>query len=131
MSEYMEKHSISRLLGSPPGYVGFDQGAQLTDQIRKHPRSVLLLDEIEKAHPDVFNTLLQIMDYATVTDSTGKKADFRHVLLIMTSNAGSAELSTARIGFEDKSKGSAHVKSALKTFFTPEFLNRLRRRGRL
>jgi ATP-dependent Clp protease ATP-binding subunit ClpA len=125
MSEYMEKHSISRLLGSPPGYVGFDQGAQLTDQIRKHPRSVLLLDEIEKAHPDVFNTLLQIMDYATVTDATGKKADFRHVLLIMTSNAGSSELNTARIGFEDKSKGSAHVKSALKTFFTPEFLNRL------
>ncbi|MBN8222856.1 MAG: AAA family ATPase [Spirochaetes bacterium] len=125
MSEYMEKHSISRLLGSPPGYVGFDQGAQLTDSIRKHPRSVLLLDEIEKAHPDVFNTLLQIMDYATVTDATGKKADFRHVLLIMTSNAGSAELNTARIGFEDKSKGSAHVKSALKTFFTPEFLNRL------
>ena len=125
MSEYMEKHSVSRLLGSPPGYVGFDQGAQLTDQIRKHPRSVLLLDEIEKAHPDVFNTLLQIMDYATVTDATGKKADFRHVILIMTSNAGSAELSTARIGFEDKSKGSAHVKSALKTFFTPEFLNRL------
>ncbi len=125
MSEYMEKHSISRLLGSPPGYVGFDQGAQLTDQIRKHPRSVLLLDEIEKAHPDVFNTLLQIMDYATVTDATGKKADFRHVLLIMTSNAGSSELNTARIGFEDKSKGAAHVKSALKTFFTPEFLNRL------
>jgi len=125
MSEYMEKHSVSRLLGSPPGYVGFDQGAQLTDQIRKHPRSVLLLDEIEKAHPDVFNTLLQIMDYATVTDATGKKADFRHVILIMTSNAGSSELNTARIGFEDKSKGSAHVKSALKTFFTPEFLNRL------
>lgn len=125
MSEYMEKHSISRLLGSPPGYVGFDQGAQLTDAIRKHPRAVLLLDEIEKAHPDVFNTLLQIMDYATVTDATGKKADFRHVLLIMTSNAGSSELNTARIGFEDKSKGAQHVKSALKTFFTPEFLNRL------
>ena len=125
MSEYMEKHSISRLLGSPPGYVGFDQGAQLTDAIRKNPRAVLLLDEIEKAHPDVFNTLLQIMDYATVTDATGKKADFRHVLLIMTSNAGSAELNTARIGFEDKAKGAAHVKSALKTFFTPEFLNRL------
>lgn len=125
MSEYMEKHSISRLLGSPPGYVGFDQGAQLTDQIRKHPRSVLLLDEIEKAHPDVFNTLLQIMDYATVTDATGKKADFRHVLLIMTSNAGSGELNTARIGFEEKTKGAGHVKSALKGFFTPEFLNRL------
>jgi len=125
MSEYMEKHSISRLLGSPPGYVGFDQGAQLTDQIRKHPRSVLLLDEIEKAHPDVFNTLLQIMDYATVTDATGKKADFRHVLLVMTSNAGSGELNTARIGFEEKTKGAGHVKSALKGFFTPEFLNRL------
>lgn len=125
MSEYMEKHSISRLLGSPPGYVGFDQGAQLTDSVRKHPRCVLLLDEIEKAHPDVFNTLLQIMDYATVTDATGKKADFRHVLLVMTSNAGSSELNTARIGFEDKSKGAAHVKSSLKTFFTPEFLNRL------
>ncbi len=125
MSEYMEKHSISRLLGSPPGYVGFEQGAQLTDQIRKHPRAVLLLDEIEKAHPDVFNTLLQIMDYATVTDATGKKADFRHVLLIMTSNAGSSELNTARIGFEDKTKGAGHVKAALKGFFTPEFLNRL------
>ncbi len=125
MSEYMEKHSISRLLGSPPGYVGFDQGAQLTDAIRKHPRSVLLLDEIEKAHPDIFSTLLQVMDYATVTDATGKKADFRHVLLIMTSNAGSGELSTARIGFEDKAKGAAHVKSALKTYFSPEFLNRL------
>jgi len=125
MSEYMEKHSISRLLGSPPGYVGFDQGAQLTDAIRKHPRSVLLLDEIEKAHPDIFSTLLQVMDYATVTDATGKKADFRHVLVIMTSNAGSGELNTARIGFEDKAKGAAHVKSALKTFFSPEFLNRL------
>jgi len=125
MSEYMEKHSVSRLLGSPPGYVGFDQGAQLTDAIRKHPRCVLLLDEIEKAHPDIFNTLLQIMDYATVTDATGKKADFRHVLLIMTSNAGSGELNTARIGFEDKTKGAGHVKSALKSFFTPEFLNRL------
>ncbi len=125
MSEYMEKHSVSRLLGSPPGYVGFDQGAQLTDAIRKHPRCVLLLDEIEKAHPDIFNTLLQIMDYATVTDATGKKADFRHVLLIMTSNAGSGELNTARIGFEEKTKGAGHVKSALKTFFTPEFLNRL------
>ncbi|GAB4425624.1 MAG: ATP-dependent Clp protease ATP-binding subunit ClpA [Turneriella sp.] len=125
MSEYMEKHSVSRLLGSPPGYVGFDQGAQLTDAIRKHPRCVLLLDEIEKAHPDVFNTLLQIMDYATVTDATGKKADFRHVLLVMTSNAGSGELNTARIGFEEKTKGAGHVKSALKAFFTPEFLNRL------
>jgi ATP-dependent Clp protease ATP-binding subunit ClpA len=125
MSEYMEKHSVSRLLGSPPGYVGFDQGAQLTDAIRKHPRCVLLLDEIEKAHPDVFNTLLQIMDYATVTDATGKKADFRHVLLVMTSNAGSGELNTARIGFEEKTKGAGHVKSALKSFFTPEFLNRL------
>ncbi len=125
MSEYMEKHSISRLLGSPPGYVGFDQGAQLTDSIRKHPRCVLLLDEIEKAHPDIFSTLLQVMDYATVTDATGKKADFRHVLVIMTSNAGSGELNTARIGFEDKSKGAAHVKSALKTYFSPEFLNRL------
>lgn len=125
MSEYMEKHSISRLLGSPPGYVGFDQGAQLTDAVRKHPRCVLLLDEIEKAHPDIFNTLLQIMDYATVTDATGKKADFRHVLLVMTSNAGSGELNTARIGFEEKTKGAGHVKSALKSFFSPEFLNRL------
>ncbi|HRP67914.1 MAG TPA: AAA family ATPase [Turneriella sp.] len=125
MSEYMEAHSISRLLGSPPGYVGFDQGAQLTDAIRKHPRAVLLLDEIEKAHIDIFNSLLQIMDYATITDATGKKADFRHVLLIMTSNAGSSELSTARIGFEDKAKGAGHIKSALKTYFSPEFLNRL------
>ena len=94
MSEYMEKHTVARLIGAPPGYVGFDQGGLLTDAIRKHPHSVLLLDEIEKAHPDVFNILLQVMDHATLTDNNGKKADFRNVILIMTSNAGAREMAS-------------------------------------
>jgi len=125
MSEYMEKHSISRLLGSPPGYVGFDQGAQLTDSIRKHPHSVLLLDEIEKAHPDIFHSLLQIMDYATVTDSTGLKADFRNVILIMTSNAGASEMAANKIGFNESGFTKGDPKDAIKKLFTPEFINRL------
>src|SRR3954447_714741 len=101
MSEYMEKHTVSRLIGAPPGYVGFDQGGQLTDAIRKHPYAVLVLDEIEKAHPDLFNILLQVMDHATLTDNNGRKADFRNIILILTTNAGAREMSTKSIGFGD------------------------------
>jgi ATP-dependent Clp protease ATP-binding subunit ClpA len=124
MSEFMEKHTVSRLIGAPPGYVGFDQGGLLTDAIRKTPHAVLLLDEIEKAHPDLFNILLQVMDHATLTDHTGRKADFRHVILIMTTNAGAQEMAAAAIGFGDptnKDKG----KKALERLFSPEFRNRL------
>src|SRR4029079_13404297 len=99
MSEYMEKHAVARLIGAPPGYVGFEQGGLLVDAVRQHPYAVLLLDEIEKAHPDIFTILLQVMDHATLTDNNGRKADFRQVVLIMTSNAGSRELSNATIGF--------------------------------
>ena len=101
MSEYMEKHAVARLIGAPPGYVGFEQGGLLVDGIRQHPYAVLLLDEIEKAHPDIFNILLQVMDHATLTDNNGRKADFRQVVVIMTSNAGSRELSNASIGFSE------------------------------
>ena len=125
MSEYMEKHSISRLLGSPPGYVGFDQGAQLTDVVRKNPHAVLLLDEIEKGHPDIFNALLQVMDHATITDSTGREADFRNIVLIMTSNVGSREMSTASIGFGSKQELARDPMNAVKRAFSPEFRNRL------
>ncbi len=128
MSEYMEKHTISRLLGSPPGYVGYEQGAMLTDSIQKNPHSVLLLDEIEKAHPDIFNALLQIMDHATITDNTGRKADFRNVILIMTSNAGSSEMSSYKIGFNGSLDGKMQTGdpiNALKNIFSPEFRNRL------
>ena len=126
MSEYMEKHAVSRLIGAPPGYVGFDQGGLLTDAIRKHPYSVLLLDEIEKAHPDIFSILLQVMDYATLTDNNGKKADFRNIILIMTSNAGAREMDQDVIGFGDRledarSKGG----EAVNRLFSPEFRNRL------
>ena len=126
MSEYMEKHAVARLIGAPPGYVGFDQGGQLTDAIRKHPYSVLLLDEIEKAHPDIFSILLQVMDYATLTDNNGKKADFRNVILIMTSNAGAKEMDMGAIGFGDR-KADARAKGpeAIKKLFNPEFRNRL------
>lgn len=126
MSEYMEKHTVSRLIGAPPGYVGFDQGGQLTDAIRKHPYSVLLLDEIEKAHPDVFSILLQVMDYSTLTDNNGKKADFRNVILIMTTNAGAKEMDRATIGFGDR-RADARSKGpeAIKKLFNPEFRNRL------
>ena len=106
MSEYMEKHTVARLIGAPPGYIGFDQGGLLTDGIRKHPYSVLLLDEIEKAHPDLFNILLQVMDHATLTDNNGKKADFRNVTIIRTSNAGSREMSARSIGFGYAHKGA-------------------------
>ena len=126
MSEYMEKHAVARLIGAPPGYVGFDQGGLLTDAIRKHPYSVLLLDEIEKAHPDIFSILLQVMDYATLTDNNGKKADFRNVVLIMTSNAGAKELDRGAIGFGDRSKDTqAKSGDAITKLFNPEFRNRL------
>jgi ATP-dependent Clp protease ATP-binding subunit ClpA len=123
MSEYMEKHAVSRLIGAPPGYVGFDQGGLLTDAIRKHPYCVLLLDEIEKAHPDLFSILLQVMDHSTLTDNAGRKADFRNVILIMTTNAGARELSERAIGFTGDSKGRND--RALKNLFAPEFRNRL------
>jgi ATP-dependent Clp protease ATP-binding subunit ClpA len=126
MSEYMEKHAVARLIGAPPGYIGFDQGGLLTDGIRKHPHSVLLLDEIEKAHPDIYNILLQVMDHATLTDNNGKKADFRNVILIMTSNAGTREMATATIGFGDKQRDTAGKGlEAIERYFSPEFRNRL------
>jgi len=126
MSEYMEKHTVVRLIGAPPGYVGFDQGGLLTDSIRKFPYSVLLLDEIEKAHPDIFGVLLQVMDYATLTDNNGKKADFRNVTLIMTSNAGAKDMDRSVIGFGDRTKDtSAKSRDAVSKLFNPEFRNRL------
>jgi len=126
MSEYMEKHAVARLIGAPPGYIGFDQGGLLTDGIRKHPHCVLLLDEIEKAHPDLFNILLQVMDHATLTDNNGKKADFRNVMLMMTSNAGTREMSQNTIGFGDVDKDTASKgKVAIEKMFSPEFRNRL------
>ena len=127
MSEFMEKHAVSRLFGAPPGYVGFDQGGLLTDAIRKHPYSVLLLDEIEKAHPDIFSILLQVMDYSTLTDNNGKKADFRNVILIMTSNAGAKEMDMmGSIGFGDrKDDAGSKGDKAIKKLFNPEFRNRL------
>ncbi len=124
MSEYMERHSISRLIGSPPGYVGFDQGGLLTDRIDQQPHCVLLLDEIEKAHPDIYNILLQVMDYGKLTDNNGKTVDFRNVILIMTTNAGAAELARAPIGFE-RSVRVDEDKEAINKMFTPEFRNRL------
>jgi ATP-dependent Clp protease ATP-binding subunit ClpA len=138
MSEYMEKHAVARLIGAPPGYVGFEQGGLLVDAVRQHPYNVVLLDEIEKAHPDVMNVMLQVMDHATLTDNTGRKADFRHAILIMTSNAGSRELSSASIGFADTARNAgelgdesrwktAHTRSkaAVERLFSPEFRNRL------
>jgi ATP-dependent Clp protease ATP-binding subunit ClpA len=124
MSEYMEKHTVSRLIGAPPGYVGFDQGGLLTEAVVKHPHSVVLLDEIEKAHPDVFNLLLQVMDHGTLTDTNGRQADFRHVILVMTSNLGAQEISRASIGFKEQEHDS-DVGEVLKRQFTPEFRNRL------
>ena len=124
MSEYMERHSVSRLIGAPPGYVGFDQGGMLTDAIDQHPHSVLLLDEIEKAHPDLFNILLQIMDHGKLTDHNGKSVDFRNTILIMTTNAGAAELAKPAIGFEREAR-VGEDEEAIKRMFTPEFRNRL------
>jgi ATP-dependent Clp protease ATP-binding subunit ClpA len=136
MSEYMEKHAVARLIGAPPGYVGFEQGGLLVDTVRTHPYSVVLLDEIEKAHPDIFNILLQVMDHATLTDNTGRKADFRNVVLILTSNAGSRELSAATMGFANTGSGDEYdarvrraadsrSKTAIERVFSPEFRNRL------
>jgi ATP-dependent Clp protease ATP-binding subunit ClpA len=123
MSEYMEKHSVSRLIGAPPGYVGYDQGGILIEQVRKNPYAVLLLDEIEKAHSDVFDVLLQVMDHATLTDNQGREADFRHVTLIMTSNAGAREMSARAIGFIDAKRGDGNQE--IEKIFSPEFRNRL------
>ncbi len=127
MSEYSEKHTVSRLIGAPPGYVGFDQGGLLTDAVRKHPYAVVVLDEIEKAHPDLFNILLQVMDHATLTDNNGRKADFRNIVLILTTNAGAQEMSTKAIGFGDLAKpaDATRAKKAIERTFTPEFRNRL------
>ena len=124
MSEYMERHTVSRLIGAPPGYVGFDQGGLLTEEINKHPHAVLLLDEIEKAHPDVFNLLLQVMDHGTLTDNNGRKADFRNVIIVMTTNAGAGEMARASIGFTSQDHSSDGME-AIKKQFTPEFRNRL------
>ncbi|MBU4001443.1 MAG: ATP-dependent Clp protease ATP-binding subunit ClpA [Proteobacteria bacterium] len=126
MSEYMEKHAVARLIGAPPGYIGFEQGGLLTDDIRKHPYCVLLLDEIEKAHPDLFNILLQVLDHATLTDNNGKKADFRNVIIMMTSNAGAREMSNKAIGFGDVlNQVESRGKKAIENTFNPEFRNRL------
>ncbi len=125
MSEYQEKHTVSRLIGSPPGYVGYEEGGLLTDAIRKTPHSVVLLDEIEKAHRDIFNILLQVMDYATLTDNAGKKADFRNVILIMTSNAGARDIGKPLIGFGERNVTEAAVHDAVEETFSPEFRNRI------
>jgi len=124
MSEYMEKHAVSRLIGAPPGYVGFDQGGMLTDGVDQHPHCVLLLDEIEKAHPDVFNILLQVMDHGKLTDHNGRAVDFRNVILIMTSNAGASDMAKAAIGF-NRDKRTGEDTAAIERTFTPEFRNRL------
>jgi ATP-dependent Clp protease ATP-binding subunit ClpA len=124
MSEYMERHAVSRLIGAPPGYVGFDQGGLLTEAITKKPHAVLLLDEIEKAHPDVFNILLQVMDHGTLTDNNGRKADFRNVLIIMTTNAGAETLQKSTIGFTTQRELGDEM-ADIKRMFTPEFRNRL------
>jgi ATP-dependent Clp protease ATP-binding subunit ClpA len=125
MSEYQEKHTVSRLVGAPPGYVGYEEGGLLTDAIRRQPHAVVLLDEIEKAHPDIYNILLQIMDYATLTDNNGRKADFRNVILIMTSNAGARDIGKGLIGFGDRIVDDSAVDGAVEKIFTPEFRNRL------
>jgi ATP-dependent Clp protease ATP-binding subunit ClpA len=124
MSEYMERHTVSRLIGAPPGYVGFDQGGLLTDGIDQHPYSVLLLDEIEKAHPDLFNILLQVMDHGKLTDHNGKSVDFRNAILIMTTNAGAQDLAGAAFGFH-RNKREGDDQEAINRMFSPEFRNRL------
>jgi ATP-dependent Clp protease ATP-binding subunit ClpA len=125
MTEYQEKHTVSRLIGAPPGYVGFDQGGLLTDAIRKTPYAVLVMDEIEKAHPDVFNILLQVMDHSTLTDNNGRKADFRHIVLILTTNAGAQDLATRSVGFGSEEQGPGDARKAIERTFSPEFRNRL------
>jgi ATP-dependent Clp protease ATP-binding subunit ClpA len=124
MSEYMERHTVSRLIGAPPGYVGFDQGGLMTEAITKNPHAVLLLDEIEKAHPDVFNLLLQVMDYGTLTDNNGRKADFRNVIIVMTTNAGAENVARSSVGFVEQDHSTDDME-AIKRMFTPEFRNRL------
>jgi ATP-dependent Clp protease ATP-binding subunit ClpA len=124
MSEYMEKHAVSRLIGAPPGYVGFDQGGMLTDGVDQHPHCVLLLDEMEKAHPDVYNILLQVMDHGKLTDHNGRTVDFRNVILIMTSNAGASDMAKAAIGF-GRERRTGEDTAAIERIFTPEFRNRL------
>ncbi|MCD8515398.1 MAG: AAA family ATPase, partial [Burkholderiaceae bacterium] len=124
MSEYMERHAVSRLIGAPPGYVGFDQGGLLTEAVTKKPHCVLLLDEIEKAHPDIFNVLLQVMDHGTLTDNNGRKADFRNVIIIMTTNAGAETMNKATIGFTTERQAGDEM-ADIKRLFTPEFRNRL------
>ena len=124
MSEYMEKHAVSRLIGAPPGYVGYEEGGRLIDAVRRSPHAVLLLDEIEKAHPDLFAILLQVMDHATLTDTHGRQADFRHVILIMTTNAGARDLTARKMGFGDAGEGSKAA-GVLEKMFAPEFRNRL------
>jgi len=125
MSEYQEKHTVAKFVGAPPGYVGYEEGGLLTEAIRKNPHSVLLLDEIEKAHADIFNTLLQVMDYATLTDNNGRKADFRNVVILMTSNAGAREIGKQTIGFEATAMNRDAVFTAVARIFSPEFRNRL------
>ena len=124
MSEYMERHTVSRLIGAPPGYVGFDQGGLMTEAITRNPHSVLLLDEIEKAHPDVFNLLLQVMDYGTLTDNNGRKADFRNVIIVMTTNAGAMQMARGSVGFVNQDH-SADDTEIINKMFAPEFRNRL------
>ena len=124
MSEYMERHTVSRLIGAPPGYVGYDQGGLLTEEVTKHPHCVLLLDEVEKAHPEVFNLLLQVMDHGTLTDNNGRAADFRNVIIVMTTNAGAYEMGRSSIGFTEQDHSTDGME-VLKKMFTPEFRNRL------
>ena len=124
MSEYQERHAVSRLIGAPPGYVGFDQGGQLTEAVTKKPHAVLLLDEIEKAHPDIYNILLQVMDHGTLTDNNGRKADFRNIVIVMTTNAGAEALQKASIGFTSNKEAGDEM-ADIKRAFTPEFRNRL------
>jgi len=125
MSEYMERHTVSRLIGAPPGYVGFDQGGLLTEAINKDPHAVLLLDEIEKAHPEIQNILLQVMDHGTLTDANGRQTDFRNVIVVMTTNAGARELLQGSIGFQRETGVGAGESQAVKEMFSPEFRNRL------
>ena len=124
MSEYMEKHSVSRLIGAPPGYVGYEQGGLLTDSVNQKPHSIVLLDEIEKAHPDIFNILLQIMDHGVLTDSNGRKIDFKNILLIMTTNAGATQMARGSVGFVEQDH-TADDTEVINKMFTPEFRNRL------
>ena len=127
MSEYEEKHAVAKLIGAPAGYVGYEEGGLLTEEIRKNPHAVLLLDEIEKAHPDIYNILLQVMDYAVLTDNQGRKADFRNVILIMTSNAGASRLGKGGIGFGGQDVKTDVIMEEVKRIFQPEFRNRLNR----